>query len=617
MLSPNHLAPNWSLPRQTSWTDALVAGHQITPELLKKAQASARLSGQPLEETLAVTHDISPLNISQALATYHDAQFIDPRIAPPSAELVAAWGPHNCLSDRVLPWRRVGACTVILATCPQFFARKRPQLEDKFGQIRMAVTTEDQLVEVVCTQFGPELTHRAETRVPTDLSCRNWNARTTLQYGTFAVIALAVALFTFPTPVMAVLASVALFTLAAQTAIKLVAIFLALRPEAVEENAAIPVRLPTITLLVPLYKEKEIASHLLHRLRALTYPRANLDVCVVIEADDTTTRAAIGVTNLPTWMRAITVPNGTLKTKPRALNYALDFAHGSIVGIYDAEDAPDVDQLEKVAMRFANRGPNVACLQGVLDYYNPTVNWLTRCFTLEYASWFRVVLPGFARMGMVVPLGGTTLFFRRDILEKLGCWDAHNVTEDADLGVRLARHGYSTELLPSTTQEEANGRTWPWIKQRSRWLKGYAITYGVHMRQPRQLWTDLGAWRFIAFQVQFLGTLLSFVLAPLLMSFWLVPLGYYHPLGGLIEGYAFWALLAVFVSAELVNLLAATVGVRKAGKPWLIKWALTLHLYFPLAAIAAYKGLIELAWKPFYWDKTTHGVMMGETTDDS
>jgi cellulose synthase/poly-beta-1,6-N-acetylglucosamine synthase-like glycosyltransferase len=100
---------------------------------------------------------------------------------------------------------------------------------------------------------------------------------------------------------------------------------------------------------------------------------------------------------------------------------------------------------------------------------------------------------------MVLPLGGTTLFFRRHILEELGGWDAHNVTEDADLGVRLARKGYKTELVSTVTYEEANCKAWPWVKQRSRWLKGFLITYFVHMRRPRRLLSDLGLRRFFGF----------------------------------------------------------------------------------------------------------------------
>jgi cellulose synthase/poly-beta-1,6-N-acetylglucosamine synthase-like glycosyltransferase len=348
----------------------------------------------------------------------------------------------------------------------------------------------------------------------------------------------------------------------------------------------------------------------LARIREIDYPIELLDVCLVTESDDLTTRDALGKTVLPTWMRPVVVPQGTLRTKPRALNFALDFARGSIIGVYDAEDAPAPDQLRIVAAHFANRGPEVACLQGVLDYDNDSANWLTRCFTIEYASWFRIVLPGLEKLGLVVPLGGTTLFFRRDILEKLGGWDAHNVTEDADLGVRLARAGYRIELIPTVTQEEANGRFWPWIKQRSRWLKGYAITYAVHMRDPRQLWIDLGPRKFWGVQLLFAGTLSQFVLAPVLWSFWLIPFGVAHPLLQILSPFWFWVLAGVFFTTELISLAVAAIALRAAKKTWLIKWALTLQVYFPMAAIAAYKGLIELAWKPYYWDKTTHGVLL-------
>ena len=154
-------------------------------------------------------------------------------------------------------------------------------------------------------------------------------------------------------------------------------------------------------------------------LGRLDYPRELLDICLVVEEDDTITQATIAGTRLPPWMRQVVVPRGGVQTKPRALNYALDFARGSIVGIYDAEDAPAPDQIRQVVDGFAMAAPEVVCLQGVLDYYNARQNWLSRCFTVEYAAWFRLILPGWARLGLVVPLGGTTLFFRRAALEAL------------------------------------------------------------------------------------------------------------------------------------------------------------------------------------------------------
>jgi cellulose synthase/poly-beta-1,6-N-acetylglucosamine synthase-like glycosyltransferase len=302
------------------------------------------------------------------------------------------------------------------------------------------------------------------------------------------------------------------------------------------------------------------------------------------------------------------VPAGRVKTKPRALNLALDHCRGAIIGIYDAEDAPEPDQIRKVVERFHRRGPDVACLQGVLDYYNPRTNWLSRCFTIEYATWFRLILPGIQRLGLAVPLGGTTLFFRRSVLEELGGWDAHNVTEDADLGIRLYRHGYRTELLDTVTGEEANCRVIPWIKQRSRWIKGYMMTWAVHMRAPGLLWRQLGGWRFAGFQIMFLGTILQFLLAPLMWSFWSIPMGLGHPLTGVLANSDIIAMSTAFILSEAVSITLGIVALRRSGHRISPLWVPTLQLYFPLAALAAYKGLWELLTRPFYWDKTNHGL---------
>ena len=541
---------------------------------------------------------------------------INPLQDPPDLRLIAAWQPHACLQDRVLPWRRMGGAVIVLVSDGRDFDRNATALEAKFGRVRMALTSDHLLQRVIAHHFDGALTSRAETRVPDKVSSRTWNARLMLVIAVIAVVGTIVLFATSPLIGFGVLSVWAVVTLLANTLLKaaaaVVGIFSA--PTRSDTLPLATAELPSFTVLIPLYKERAIAGHLLRRVQRFDYPRDRLDLCLVLEADDDTTRTALAEAEVPDWVRPIIVPAGTLKTKPRALNYALDFAKGDIVAVYDAEDAPDPDQLRRVAQHFANRNHKVACLQGVLDYYNAPANWLTRCFTLEYAAWFRVILPGLERLGMVVPLGGTTLFFRRKVLESLGAWDAHNVTEDADLGVRLARHGYRTELIATTTQEEANGRIWPWVKQRSRWLKGYAITYGVHMRDPKQLYRDLGARRFWGFQILFAGTLSQFVLAPVLWSFWMLPFGFAHPMATILAGPLFVLVVGSFILSEATNMFTHALGVTKARKMWLIKWIPTLHFYFPMAAAAAYKGLYELTWKPFYWDKTAHGVLLPSAT---
>ncbi|MCK0120986.1 glycosyltransferase [Loktanella sp. F6476L] len=557
-------------------------------------------------------HDATALTIAQSQAVLHRCAIINPCDRPADPALVDIWGAHRCLRDHILPWRRIGGAVVILTHKPEIFQQQAPALTLRYGPIRMAITTEQHLFRAISESHVAALTERAENRVPDAISSRTWNARLMLIMSVLVVLGTLVLFAMSPLTGFVVLSFWAVITLATNTLLKAAAAIVGVfsRPTDADHLPIAAENLPVFTILIPLYKEKEIAAHLLERVKLIDYPRDRLDVCLVMEADDETTRASLGLTNLPSWIRPIAVPKGTLKTKPRALNYALDFARGTLVGVYDAEDAPAPDQLRKVARHFANRGEKVACLQGVLDYYNAPVNWLTRCFTLEYAGWFRVVLPGLERLGLVVPLGGTTLFFRRHVLEKLGAWDAHNVTEDADLGVRLARRGYRTELIATTTQEEANGRFWPWVKQRSRWLKGYAITYGVHMRDPAKLYRDLGARRFWGFQILFAGTLSQFVLAPVLWSFWVMPFGFSHPMGHYLQGWVLISVVAMFIFSELTNMFVLALGVTKAEKMWLIKWIPTMHFYFPMAALAAYKGFYELTFKPFYWDKTTHGVLL-------
>lgn len=554
----------------------------------------------------------TPLMRAQDMAQTHGCGLINPLAALPDCKLVGQWGAHRCLSNRILPWRRLGGAVVVLVCDPADFTEHYVALRDTFGAIRMGITTELQLLKVVTDHFDHTLTRRAETRVPDAISSRTWNAQLVLVLGILFTLGTLGLFWVSPLMGFAMLSLWAAITLLANTVLKAAAALVGVfsRPHHIDTAPLSDHALPRITILVPLYKEKAIAAHLLARMQLIDYPRDKLELCLVMEADDDTTRTALEETALPAWVRPIMVPKGTLKTKPRALNYALDFATGDIVGVYDAEDAPAPDQLRKVACHFARRGEGVACLQGVLDYYNAPANWLTRCFTLEYAAWFRVVLPGLERLGLVVPLGGTTLFFRRKVLEELGAWDAHNVTEDADLGVRLARRGYRTELIATTTQEEANGRYWPWVKQRSRWLKGYAITYGVHMRDPAQLYRDLGARRFWGFQILFAGTLSQFLLAPVLWSFWVIPFGIAHPMQSLLTGGVFWVVVACFILSELTNMFTHALGVTKADKMWLIRWIPTLHFYFPMAAAAAYKGMFELAWNPFYWDKTAHGILL-------
>ncbi|MCA0043120.1 glycosyltransferase family 2 protein [Celeribacter litoreus] len=548
----------------------------------------------------------------KAIAAQFDAMVADFVAEPPDVRLIDRLGSDRCLRDGLLPWRQIGG-TVVIASCrPEEFHAQREALTTLFGSVRLAVAPETAMHAALLRTRSRTLAANAETRVAEPESCREMDLRlATRRITGLAFVCLAFALAA-PRSAAALFTGWAILTLVLASGLRLAAAVAqfrgATRRHQTFETGRKQRRLPTVSIMLPLFKEREIANRLIQRVSRLIYPRELLDILLVVEEDDQVTRDAIAETELPRWIREITVPKGGVKTKPRAMNFALDFCRGSIIGIYDAEDAPDPGQIHKVAAHFAKVGPEVACVQGILDFYNARTNWLSRCFTIEYASWFRVILPGYDRLGLTVPLGGTTLFFRREALEELGGWDAHNVTEDADLGIRLARHGYRTDLIPTVTEEEANCRFWPWVKQRSRWLKGYAMTYAVHMRNPRALWRDLGAWRFFGVQVLFLGTLSQFLLAPLLWSFWSFPLGLPHPLRGVLTNEALTAIGAVFLLSEAITVTTGLVATASDKHKWLWPWVPTLHFYYPLATLAAMKGMWELISKPFYWDKTAHGI---------
>lgn len=248
-------------------------------------------------------------------------------------------------------------------------------------------------------------------------------------------------------------------------------------------GAADPQPLPRYTVLVPLYREGNMVDRLVRRLSTLDYPVGSTQILLLCEQDDEDTLSAVDRTGLVEPFRLVVCPPGSPRTKARACNIGLRYATGELCVICDAEDRPEPDQLRRAAATFAAAPARVACLQASLAFHNRTVNWLTRCFTLEYGTLFGFVLPGLTRWGLPVPLGGTSNHFRTRMLTELGGWDPYNVTEDAELGLRLHGAGYRTAMLPSATLEEACAVAGPWLRQRTRWLKGYLQTWVVHTRR--------------------------------------------------------------------------------------------------------------------------------------
>ncbi len=580
--------------------------HGLLSAIADQARSQVRITEILLSRGL-----VEETALYRALGQLWSMALADPGSDIPDIRLVDRFGPEDCLKHGLLPCRSLGGATLILTAYPEELARHKDQLIALFGPVAFALTPYSKIELCINQLRGRYLARRAENRVPSELSCRDWNHREgkILSAGLITLALMAV-LFPYQTYLTAL--AVVVGAMVPVTGLKIAALIASHFAQSIPDAPAPTIaRLPAVSVIVALYRESDISGRLVRRLGRLDYPLDLLDVILAVEENDDLTRKTLANTNLPPWMRVAVVPRGKIMTKPRALNFALNLCRGSIIGVYDAEDAPEADQIRKVVQRFHERGPDLACLQGILDYYNPTANWLSRCFTLEYGGWFRVILPGLVRLGMPIPLGGTTLFFRRAPLIELGGWDAHNVTEDADLGMRLARQGYRTELIESTTYEEANCRALPWVKQRSRWIKGYMMTYAVHMRSPLRALRELGPRGFIGFQILMLGSLVQVLLAPILWStliFAVFPPAYGQLPGlGSIVGFLF----PLTVAAELVGVTVLATGLMRSAQPIAIAWVPSLWFYFPLASVASYKALWEAIVQPFYWDKTSHGHFSG------
>ncbi len=385
----------------------------------------------------------------------------------------------------------------------------------------------------------------------------------------------------------------------------------AFRPPASELEALDERDLPVYSLLLPVFKEKEQTLRvLIASLEALDYPKHKLEGMLLVEADDDATRSAVESIGLPGWLRILSVPSGGPRTKPKAIAWAFQRARGEMVTIYDAEDIPEPQQLKEViwALRTAD-DPSLACLQARLNYYNPSQNLLTRWFTLEYSAWFDLFLPGLYGLGAPIPLGGTSNHIRADALHEAGDWDPYNVTEDADLGVRLARLGYRTAMLGSTTYEEANGRLANWIRQRSRWIKGYMQTLLVHTRHPWALRREIGLKATVSFIATLGGlvfTALAFPWFAGLTLLWVLAQPEFIP--AIFPGAVYYGALASLLLGNFLFVYLGLAGAVERSNDNLALAALLMPLYWLLQSVAGYIALVELVVRPHHWHKTEHGL---------
>jgi cellulose synthase/poly-beta-1,6-N-acetylglucosamine synthase-like glycosyltransferase len=464
--------------------------------------------------------------------------------------------------------------------------------------------------------LGHHATNELNDRAPLLSSApreKGWWSSVAVALALLLVIALGFA----PGATVGVLGSVLSLVFLATAALRLWSVVItdtrALWPHRVPDR-----ELPIYTVICALYREAAVADHIVEAIRALDYPPEKLDIKFVLEADDADTRRAFARLELGSSFEIIVVPAIGPRTKPKALNVALSLARGSYTVVYDAEDAPEADQLRRAVAVFKANDDRLACVQAALTIDNTADSWLTRMFTAAYAGQFDVLLPGLAAMRLPFPLGGSSNHFRTDVLRKVGAWDPHNVTEDADLGIRLSRLGYLSGTLASATYEEAPARLAQWLRQRTRWYKGWMQTWLVHMRRPGQLLRELGPAGALTFQLLLAGNVLSALVHPLfmaLLAYYLLSLPPLRAFGDVPAAVLVYVATLLFGYAS--NIVLDAIGLRRRG---LLShaWVLCLTpVYWFLLALAAWRALFQLWRDPTHWEKTEHGLARTSRTAGS
>lgn len=376
---------------------------------------------------------------------------------------------------------------------------------------------------------------------------------------------------------------------------------------------------PIYSVLCPLYKEAHMLKGFMDAIQKLDWPKEQLDVMLLLEENDKDTIRCAEKINLPRYVRIIIIPESLPKTKPKACNYGLSLAKGKYIVIYDAEDIPDSLQLKKAYLGFKKVPRTVGCLQAKLNYFNPDQNLLTKLFTGEYSLWFDMILPGLQSINTSIPLGGTSNHFRtRDLLEMKG-WDPFNVTEDCDLGMRIFKKGYTTAIIDSVTLEEANSDLKNWLRQRSRWIKGYIQTYLVHMRHPVRLIRENGIHALI-FQLVVGGKTAFVFINPIL---WLTTFSYFALYGLVGESIEklypppiFFMAATSLVFGNFLAIYSYMIGCAKRGQWSLVKYIFLIPFYWALMSAASVIAIYQLAIKPHFWEKTNHGLQFSKAKEE-
>ena len=552
---------------------------------------------------------IAQTSYYRALARHLDRPYVE---AADICRVLSETGTASVRAPLVWCQLRDGRAMPVTAPDPRTIAATLAMAERGALPRPLAITAPAALRDLLSRHHAPQLVEAAVRKLAYAEPAMSAHAGARFWQGAVSALLVAAGIIAFAAQpgLVAVLlhAAMSVFFLACVT-MRVLATFTYRPADARPLAPASPGDRPVYTVLVCLYREVAVIPDLIASLKRIRWPRSKLQILLVCEQDDADTLGALAREPLPPCFEIVRVPPGRPRTKPKALNYAMAFARGQFITLYDAEDRPHPDQIEEAWQTFARNGEALACLQAPLVKANTGRNALTALFHLEYSGLFGGLMPWLARIGAPIMLGGTSNHFRRHALEKVGRWDPFNVTEDADLGMRLWRSGYRTAMITRPTLEDAPHTFAAWLPQRTRWFKGWMQTWIVHTREPLRLFRNMDMRAFLITQLLLTGTIISALLHPLILvnavvlGAWLA----FGPAGGPYLGLIAWIDGLTIVSSYLAFMALGWLATGRKDRRK-VGWRLALvPVYWLAQSIAAWRALGQLFTRPFEWEKTPHG----------
>lgn len=579
----------------------------INPEMLEEALQTQAREGGKLGEVLIGKGALNTFIMQRRLAELRGIPFIDLRAEPADKKLHTHGRWRAWAAARLVPWRNVNGRLVVAVSYASPEMQQR--VEKEFGaNTEIALATPEDIQYQLQQSYSVDMDDHAANylwRFAPDRSARVLFPERRRQVVIGPVVLMMMVAFINDLGLPSLLALINGFYL--------LSLFFRFylfwagmaypRPKPMEQTIT---EWPVYTLLIPLFHEPPSTIRtLLNSIRALDYPKAKLDVKLIVEAGDSETIANILAEKPERIFQIVRVPYSLPQTKPKACNYALQFARGEFVTIYDAEDIPHPSQLRQALMRFRRGGRKLGCLQARLNYYNRTDNLLTRCFAVEYAMWFDAMLFGLSHFKLPIPLGGTSNHFRTEVLKAIYAWDPYNVTEDADIGIRMAELGYATQILDILTLEEAPNTMKNWLKQRTRWIKGYIQTFFVHLREPHHTGRRLGMKGMLGFMLFVGSSSFAYIVMPVLLGATLLTwLGAYD-----VPAWLFSMMSMSFIGGIAMHfLIALSIIIRHRWWDSLVVLP-CFPFYWVLHSLASIRALFQLvSGQGHRWEKTQHGV---------